>query len=119
MPASHVLIGYSPALGRLRTCVVPDDDAQLPGLAVWLRGMGEAVLACPRGDYLQYGPDALLARHLGRQPQPDRCAVVNASGVVVALVHADPALDTHPDGFLRPDPHGRAVVGQLASFFPF
>lgn len=119
MPASQVLIGYSPTLGARRTVVVPDTDAQVPGLAAWLKGTGEAVLLAPYGDYLLYGPDALLARYLGRQPQSDRCAVVSAAGVVVALVHADPALDTHPAGTLRPDPHGRAAVGQPASFSPF
>lgn len=113
MARTQVVIVYSPGQGRVRTVVIPDDDSQV---VVHTRNLmpGEAVLVGTLADYQKYGPDAMLARFLGRQPTTDRCAVVNSAGFVVGIVRADPAIDWHPAGRLHRDPQLKAVVGQRA-----
>src|SRR4051812_5875113 len=112
MPRTKVVIGYSQNLASRRTLVLPHDDAEVPERVAWLQSMGDAVLVGTLADYLHYGPDAMLARHLGRKPQATRCAIINHAGYVVAVLNADPAIDRHPAGRLHRDPAGVAVVGR-------
>jgi len=115
MARTQIVIGYSFGQGVRRTTVIPDDDSQVPTYVAWLASMGEQVLVGTLTDYRFLGPDAMLARFLGRQPTTDRCAIVNAAGYVVGVIRADPTMDRHPLGRLHRDPQMKAVPGQLAS----
>ena len=110
MPQTLVVIAYSPGQGLRRVVVLPDDDSQVP---VHTRNLapGEQVMVGSLSDYRTMGPDAMLARYLGRKKTSDRCAVV-AAGVVVGLVAMDPAIDRVAGGHLHRDPNGVCVVGQ-------
>jgi hypothetical protein len=118
MSRSLVVIGYSPAQARRRSVAVPDDDSEVPGLVALFRKMGEATVVVSLGLYRLIGPDAALQQVLGRAPVKDRCALVDAGGVVRGFVGADPGIDrlpVHIDGHphtLRYDPDGTLQVGQ-------
>lgn len=112
MSQTLVVIGYSPNQGVRRTTVIPDDDNQVSTYVNWIRGIGESVLVGTMSDYKLMGPDAMLARFLGRSRTTDRCAVINSAGYVVSIICADPLMDSHPEGRLHHDPSRVAVVGQ-------
>jgi hypothetical protein len=95
---ASTLIGviYSISQARVRQWIIPDDDKELDG---YQPSPGEAFFT-----YLaKLGHDtatinAQVKAVTGRDPDDDTCAVVAADGSIVALVKADPAIDTHPDG---------------------
>lgn len=110
--ATKVVIVYSPGQALRRTVIIPDDDRQVP-LHVRNVAPGEAVLVGSLGLYRLIGPDEMLRRVLGRKSVSDRCAVVDARGVVIGHIGADPAIDrNYRHGTLHHDPEGRTVVGQ-------
>jgi hypothetical protein len=113
MARTQVVIVYSPNQGIRRTTIIPDDDSQIP---VHTKNIapGEAVMVGTLSDYRRMGPDAMLARFLGRKPTTDTCAVINAAGIVVHVIRADPAIDRHTAGRLHRDTNGKAVVGSQA-----
>jgi hypothetical protein len=115
MAQTLVVIGYSFNQARRRKVTIPDDDSEVPGLVDWMKSMGEQVMVGLLSDYRTIGPDAMLARYLGRPAISDRCAVVNASGIVTAHINADPAIDRHPTGTLHHDPHGKSKIGQIVN----
>jgi hypothetical protein len=126
MSKTQVVIVYSPNTGCRRRTIVPIasdpddwDSVRVPLHAANLQP-GEAVMIGTLSDYHTMGPDAMLARYLGRPAQNERCAVIHhATGVVIGLIQADPKLFQHPDGhLLRPDPRGVVVIGQLARDLP-
>ena len=110
---TKVVIVYSIAQGQRRTAIIPDDDSQV---SIHTQNVvaGEGVLVGSLSDYRTIGPDAMLERHLGRKPSTDRCAIVNKAGIVVGIIRADPAIDSHLLGQLRLDHDGSAIVGKLA-----
>jgi len=107
---SIALIVYSPTLGGRRRVYIPEDDSQVPFLLRTVQP-GEAVMFAKRAQIWELGPDEVLARYLGRQPQSDRCVLADFAGKVTAELHADPLIDTHPDGKLYADPNRKARVG--------
>lgn len=109
MPATKVIIIYSPNQNRRRTVIIPDDDSQIPIHTANIV-KGEAVLVGDISDYRSIGPDAMLVAHTGKQPSSDRC-IVHSNGKVVACVLGDPLIDTHPAGALTIDNTGKATVG--------
>ncbi len=116
MSQTQIVIIYSPNHGRRRTVILPDDDSQVPVHTTNL-APGEQVMVGSLSDYLTIGPDAMLQRYLGKPPVNDRCALVNAAGVVVAHLCADPLIDRVDGHTLHHDPQGKSVVGKLVNLF--
>ena len=114
MPQSQVVVIYSVSLSSVRRIVHPEDDSQVQGHLFGLQA-GEAALVGSLSDYRTIGPYAMLARYLGRPPVNDRCAIVNAAGIVLGHLRADPTIDRHPLGTLYHDPHSKSVVGKLVN----
>lgn len=114
MAQTQAVIVYSVSQGVRRRLVLPNDDAQIAMHAANV-APGEAALVVRLSDLRAVGPDALLVRLLGHKTTTDRCAVINAAGVVVAVIHADPSIDHDPRGRLHRDPYFAAVIGQLAT----
>jgi hypothetical protein len=111
MAQSQVVIVYSPGQALRRTVVIPDDDSQVPIHTQNLQP-GEAAVVVSLGLYRLVGPDAALASVLGRTAISDRCALADATGKVIGLIRADPAIDRrHPLGTLYHDPGAKAKVG--------
>jgi hypothetical protein len=123
MAKSKVVIVYSPYQARRRAVIVPDandppdwDEVHVPAHIARETAPGERAVTIPIGLYHLIGPDAALQQILGRPPQSSRHAVVDPGGKVVSFIHVDSAIfpvvfrDGHT---IKPDPNGRAKVGDL------
>jgi hypothetical protein len=88
VPRGEFAVIYSVATGRIRSIIVRTDEHE--SIAVSTR-LGEALITYTMAHY---GPlpdvQATLSQTLGRHPVDDRYVVVDASGHVVAALHADP-----------------------------
>lgn len=111
MPASKVVIVYSPGQALRRVVTIPDDDSQVPALVANV-SRGERVLVTSLGLYRLIGPDAILERVTGRKRTSDYCAVVDGRGVVIGHLCADPAIDRLRGATLYHDPDRLTVHGQ-------
>lgn len=103
--ATKVGILYSLAQRRRRALVIPDRDDQLP----LTPRPGEGYVEQSIEDYLALGPDHAVEQVAGGAPLPDRCALVDAGGIVRGGVQGDPAIDSVPDRVMVP--HARAQTG--------
>lgn len=90
MAATSIGIIYGADSGIVRRIVIPDEDAQLAGHV----GPGEALLTIPRAaPHDVISVTAAVAKATGKDIPDSRCAVIDKAGVVVEMIHADPALD--------------------------
>ena len=113
--STKVALIYSKNTGRLRSWIVPDDDAELA--AIKSNNPGEAIHIVTREQYHSaLGHDHLqgfVSAHCGITPTDDRHVIVE-SGIVKSVVFADPpgCGDPVPPGtMLMPHPH--AHVGWM------
>jgi hypothetical protein len=91
-------IVYATGSKMVRRVILPDhDDELLGGLHV---GPGESMLVKPSGPSDIFTCQAHVKTATGVQPLDPRCAVVDNTNTVVAVILADPALDSHPAGAL-------------------
>lgn len=107
MAATKLIVIYASRSGILRRKIIPDDDAQLD---LHQPGPGESRLLLPldrRHD--DAACRAAVEEATGVTPPSGRCAVLDDNGQVVAICHADPALDAHPSGRLML--HDSAALG--------
>lgn len=118
MAATKVVIIYSPNQNLRRTVIIPSDDSEVRVHAANIHP-GEAVLVGTLADYQKIGPDAMVLAATGIAPTSDRCAVVDHTGKVAAVVKGDPLIDSHPLGTLVAHPMaitgGRLINGIYAA----
>ncbi len=84
----------------LRWKLIPDDDAQLEGLAA-LPDKSVILLPLPR-PYNDASCRAAIAAATGVTPPTGRCCVIDGSGEVIGVCNADPGIDVHARGQLVP-----------------
>lgn len=96
MPATTFGIVYATGSKMVRRIILPDDDTELlNGNHV---GPGETMLVSPSGSHDLATCQALVKQATGVAPPDAACAVLDKNNAVVAVIMADPAIDTHPAG---------------------
>lgn len=122
MPATQIAIYIATESKMIRGVLVPDSDEQL---TLCRTPAGETMLIVPAfngGLFDERGvPDPAnyqyvidqVVKATGVTPPDPRCAVVDQSGVVEAMICADPAIDSVTDRELIQAYHPEIAVGCL------
>lgn len=114
--ATQFVVIYAAGSKILRRTIVPGSDGEG---ALHQPGPGESRLLLPLTGANGAQPHddaacrAAIAAATGVTPPSGRCVVVDGAGIVVAVCHADPALDLHPQGRLVA--HDGAGIGERIS----
>lgn len=113
MPSIGIV--YGEQSGIVRQIIVPDNDAGLRSVALQ---PGEAIVAVDRLKFKNGSPDindaiAAVEEVRGKPSDDPRCVVVDAKGVVVGMLLADPLIDSDPKGILVRD--ATAVLGDVVA----
>lgn len=94
---------YAIGSGQIRRYIYPThNDSEIDSHPP---GPGEALTTCGIGPYPNSAAwlaavNAAVTAAAGKSPSDPRCAVVDGNGKVVAIIMADPAIDSYPDGTL-------------------
>lgn len=95
---------YSPNQNRVRRVIVSDEHDLHVLIHRNMMTHGEQFMTIPKETFDGFThPDHLhahVATVLGQPATSHTCAVVDANDMIVASVHADPAIDDHPDGHI-------------------
>jgi hypothetical protein len=113
MTATKFGVVISTGNAHIRRCYFPDSDAQL---ASYPLSSGESLVQVSVGPYpntaaWQAAVDAAVLAAAGKPPGNPWCAVVDATGNVVAVIMADAAIDSVSGMTLVNDPTGTASIG--------
>lgn len=90
-------IVYAIGSAQVRRFIYPTlSDAEIDSVPL---NAGEAVTRCSRGPYVstiawQNAVNLAVTNAAGKAPGDPRCCVISASGSVVGVILADPAIDT-------------------------
>jgi hypothetical protein len=98
---------YSPNQNRVRRVVVSDEHDLHILIHRNMMTHGEQFMVIPKETFDSFTHPNHLHDHvaavLGSPATSHTCAVVAADDTIVAAVHADPAIDDHPDGHIIQD----------------
>jgi hypothetical protein len=113
MPSIGIV--YGEQSGIVRHIIIPDNDAGLRNVVLQ---PGEAIVAVDRLKFKKGSPDtndaiAAVEEVRGKPSDDPRCVVVDAKGVVVDVLLADPLIDSDPKGSLVRD--ATAVIGDVVA----
>lgn len=108
-------IVYGEQSGIVRQIIIPDRDSELRNVVLQ---SGEAIVAVDRLKFKNGSPDtndaiAAVEEVRGKPSDDPRCVVVDAKGIVVGMLLADPLIDSDPKGILVRD--ATAVLGDVVA----
>lgn len=84
-------IVYSTQSKMIRRIILPDQDSELDHPQV--AAVGESLLVVDRLTYDVSSAEALVEKETGQKPKDSKHAVVDKTGKVIAVIHADPDID--------------------------